>query len=137
MSLKWPSISVPKALVVTLGLVLVGVAITWLDFRNGPSRLLTLLTVSYVVVVSICVRGALKKPADLSPSDAPSDKPHSRVADFVKSIVFMSSGILWVAVGVKVLPDTNVSVAIVLVPFGVLALTSGYFFLRSVWIPLR
>ena len=131
MSVKRPS-NIPKALLFT-ALLLIGVVITWLDFRTGPSPVLTLLTLGYVVAASIGARTAMKRPVE----PVVAEQPRSRTADVIKSAVFMLFGLLWGAVGVKVLPDTWTSVVIVLVPFGVLAMTSAYFFARSLWIPLR
>jgi hypothetical protein len=54
-----------------------------------------------------------------------------------RGIAVFAASMVWVAACVKRVPDTDVGVAIVLIPFGVLVVVGAGFFLRSMWIPLK
>ena len=52
-------------------------------------------------------------------------------SDFVNGTLCFTVGVIWAAVTSHLLPDPSVGVAIIMVPFGVLALTGAYLITRS------
>jgi hypothetical protein len=133
MSLKWAVAPKRRALALLAPLLVGGVAITWFDLRNGPSPQLTFLSIGYAVVACLCVAGMVrKKSLTLQPSDV-----WRRTNDLTKSAIMILSGVLWGTVALKLVPDTYVGVAIILVPFGALTLVGAYFFIKSLWMPLK
>jgi hypothetical protein len=51
-------------------------------------------------------------------------------SDFVNGTLCFFVGVTWLALSCQWMPDESVSVAVILVPFGVLALAGGYLIAR-------
>ena len=51
-------------------------------------------------------------------------------SDFVNGALCFFGGVTWAAVTCQLMPDKTVDVAVILVPFGVLALAGSYLIMR-------
>ena len=43
-------------------------------------------------------------------------------SDFVKGVLCVAAGMIWAAIARQLVPDTNLGVAVILVPFGALVI---------------
>jgi len=122
-----------KAARVAVALVLLGVGL-WLlvlDFGTAARSWHSLATVAYAMTfIALLLTGVF---------ELPGLRLHiwRRLSDLIKGIVLFASSLVWVVACVGHVPDSDVGVAIILVPFGALLLSGASFFLRGLWINPR
>ena len=118
---------------VAVALVLLGIGL-WLlvlDFSAPARPWHSLATVAYAMTFIALIL------ADVF--ELPGLQRHiwRRLSDLIKGIVLFASSLVWVVACVGHVPDSDVGVAIILVPFGALLLSGASFFLRGLWINPR
>jgi hypothetical protein len=118
-----------KTIRVAVALVLLGVGL-WLlvlDFGTPARPWHSLATVAYAMTfIALLLAGVF---------ELPGLRFHiwRSLSDLIKGIVLFASSLVWVVACVGHVPDSDVGVAIILVPFGALLLSGASFFLRGLW----
>ncbi len=124
-----------RSVAIATVLLVLGLAIIWLDFWHQVSPWRTLATVAYAFLTAVLfLTGALELPGRLNVARV---DVWRRLSDVVKCVISFAVAIGWVAISVKLVPDTDLGVAIILVPSGVLCLLGGFFYARSAWISVK
>jgi hypothetical protein len=109
----------------------IGLWIVGLDIREPEIPWHSLAVLAYAMTFVALMTGAFELPGGRR------FDVWRRLSDMMKAITLFAASMVWVSASVKRVPDTDVGVAIVLIPFGVLVVIGAGFFLRSMWIPLK
>jgi hypothetical protein len=116
-------------LAIILGCLLIGIFLTWENFR-GQLAYPSLATLASLVVLIILIRTRI---IEFQKNENESDRTSIWVSlsDFTKGAACMVGGIVWVVLALRLVSDTPIGVAIILIPLVILTLMGVFFLTRG------